>query len=129
MIHRAILGSLERFIGILIEHYAGKFPLFLSPEQVRVLPVADGINEYAERVTTVLTDAGIRAEADLRSQKLGKKIRDAQLAHVNYQVVVGGKEEKAGTVSVRTRSNENLPPMSVDHFVEKLQTEIDRKAL
>lgn len=129
MIHRAILGSLERFIGILIEHYAGKFPLFLSPEQVRILPVADAVNDYAQRVTTVLTDAGIRAEADLRSEKLGKKIRDAQLAHVNYQVVVGGKEEKAGTVSVRTRSNENLPPMSVDHFVDKLKTEIERKVL
>ena len=129
MIHRAILGSLERFIGILIEHYAGKFPLFLSPVQAKVLPVADAFNEYAQRVGTVLTDGGIRAEVDLRSQKLGKKIRDAQMSHVNYQLVIGGREEKDGTVSVRTRGNENLPPMSVDHFVDKLRDEIDRKVL
>jgi len=129
MIHRAILGSLERFIGILIEHYAGKFPLFLSPEQVRILPVSDKFNDYAQRVTTVLSDAGIRVEPDLRSQKLGKKIREAQLAHVNYQVVVGGREEQGGTVSVRTRANENLPAMSVDHFVERLKDEIDRRLL
>jgi len=129
MIHRAVLGSLERFIGILIEHYAGKFPLFLSPVQARVLPVADAFNEYARRVQTVMTDAGIRAEADLRSEKLGKKIRDAQVAHVNYQVVVGGREQTNGTVSVRTRDNENLPAMPVDGFVQKLRDEIERKVL
>ncbi len=124
MIHRAILGSLERFIGILLEHYAGKLPLWLNPEQARVLPVSERFAGYANRVTTVLREAGIRAEADLRSETLSRKVREAQLARVNYQVVVGAREEEAGTVSVRTRKNENLGSIPLPEFVERLHREV-----
>ncbi len=124
MIHRAILGSLERFIGILIEHHAGKLPLWLNPEQARVLPVSERFDAYAGTVTAALREAGIRAEADLRSQTLSRKVREAQLARVNYQVVVGAREEEAGTVSVRTRKNENLGAMPLAEFVERLRREV-----
>lgn len=127
MLHRAILGSLERFIGILIEHFAGKFPMWLNPVQVKVLPVADKFNDYAISVVERLKAAGVRAEADLRSERLGKKIRDAQLSRVNYQVVVGGNEVESGTVSPRTRKNENLEAMTVDDFTARLVAEIASK--
>jgi len=129
MLHRAILGSLERFIGILIEHYAGKFPLFLSPVQARVLPVSDKFNEYAQRVQQAMMNAGLRVEADLRPEKLGKKVRDAQMAHINYQLVIGGREETDGTVSVRTRSNENLGALLLGDLITRLKAEVDGRVL
>ncbi len=129
MLHRAILGSLERFIGILIEHYAGKFPLFLAPEQARVLPVSDKFNDYASQVNDTLRAAGLRSTVDLRPEKLGKKIRDAQLAHVNYQLVIGGREETDHTVSIRTRGNENLGALPVSDLVARMKTEVDGRVL
>jgi len=128
MIHRALLGSLERFIGILIEHYAGRFPLWLNPVGVKVLPVADRFAEYAQKVANTLVAAGIRAEADLRSETLNRKVREAQLAHVNYQLVVGGREMEAGTVSVRTRSGENLGARPLAEVVAMLKDEVARRA-
>lgn len=124
MIHRAILGSLERFIGILLEHYGGKLPLWLNPEQVRVLPVSERFDAYAGTVTAALREAGLRAEADLRAQTLSKKVREAQLARVNYQAIVGAREEEAGAVSVRTRKNENLGAVPLAEFVERLRREV-----
>lgn len=128
MIHRAVLGSLERFIGILLEHHAGKLPLWLNPEQARVLPVSERFDAYAGTVTAALRQAGIRAEADLRSQTLSRKVREAQLARVNYQVVVGAREEEAGTVSVRTRKNENLGAVPLAEFVDRLRREVAERA-
>ena len=116
MVHRAILGSLERFIGILIEHYAGKLPLWLNPEQVRVLPVSDKVDAYTKEVAETLSRQGIRAKADLRNDTLQKKIRDAQLDRVNYQLVVGEREAADGTVTIRSRSNEQLGTQDVASF-------------
>ncbi|HNU67719.1 MAG TPA: threonine--tRNA ligase [Myxococcota bacterium] len=128
MLHRAILGSLERFIGILIENYAGKFPMWLNPVQVKVLPVSDQFNDYAKDVVAKFCAAGLRAEADLRSERLGRKIRDAQLSRVNYQVVVGAAEAENGTVSVRTRKNENLDALPVDEFTARMVNEATSRA-
>jgi len=128
MLHRAILGSLERFIGILIENYAGKFPMWLNPVQVKVLPVSDQFNDYAISVVNQFRAAGLRAEADLRSERLGKKIRDAQLSRVNYQAVVGAEEVAAGTVSVRTRKNENLGALEVPAFTARMVEEMTTRA-
>ncbi|MBR9692301.1 threonine--tRNA ligase [Candidatus Woesearchaeota archaeon] len=105
MIHRAIYGSLERFIGILIEHYAGKFPLWISPRQVRVVPISDRHAKYAEDIAAEMREAGLRVEVDARAETVNKKVRDAQLGQVNYILVVGDKELAEGTVNVRTRDN------------------------
>ena len=121
------MGSFERFIGILIEHYVGKFPMWLNPVQVKVLPVADRFNDYAQLVVDKFKAAGIRAEADMRAERLGRKIRDAQLSHVNYQVVVGGNEAESNTVSVRTRKNDNLGAMAVDDFVARMVEEVSTR--
>ncbi len=124
MIHRAILGSIERFIGILIEHYAGKFPLWLAPVQAAVLPVSDKYLDYAYEITRMFEAAGLRATCDDRKETLGKKLRDAQLARINYQLVVGEREVEAREVSVRTRANEQLGAMDLDAFVARCQAEI-----
>ncbi len=108
MVHRVILGSLERFIGVLIEHFAGAFPVWLAPEQARIVNVTDAQAEHAQKVLARLREAGIRAEADMRNEKLGFKIREAQLEKIPYMLVVGDKEVEAGGVNVRTRSGENL---------------------
>jgi len=128
MIHRAILGSLERFIGILIEHHGGKFPLWLNPTQVKVLPVSEKFADYARTVHQALLDAGLRSEIDLRPEKLGRKVRDAQLARVNYQAICGGREAETGAVAVRTRAGEDLGAMGVPDFVARLQDERNRRA-
>ena len=117
MVHRAILGSLERFIGILLEHYAGKLPLWLSPRQIRLIPVSDNYLGYAEEVVARMRKAGLRAEVDRRNEGVGRKIRDAQLDRVNYQLVVGEKEVEERTVSVRTLANEQLGMVTVDDFI------------
>ncbi len=123
MVHRAILGSVERFLAILTEHYAGAFPSWLAPVQARVLPVADKFNEYAEQVYKKLKDADIRAETDSRSEKLGYKIREAQTQKIPYALVVGGKEQEEGTVAPRKRGGEQLPSMSVEEFIGLLRDE------
>jgi len=117
MIHRAMLGSLERFMGILIEHCAGAFPLWLAPVQVRVLPITDRVAGRAEEIVRALDAADLRAEADLRSEKIGHKIRDAQLEKVPYMLVLGDREAESGQVSVRSRSRGDQGPSSLDAFI------------
>ncbi|HIU67118.1 MAG TPA: threonine--tRNA ligase [Candidatus Caccomorpha excrementavium] len=119
MIHRVVFGSIERFIGILIEHYAGKFPLWLAPVQVKVLPISDKHIDYAKKVTEILKNASIRCEADLRAEKIGYKIRSAQLEKVPYMLIVGQKEEENGTVSVRSREEGDLGEEILKEFIEK----------
>jgi threonyl-tRNA synthetase len=123
MIHRALLGSLERFFGILVEHYGGAFPLWLSPVQAVVLTVTDAQIPYAEEVTRKLVAAGLRAEADLRNEKLGAKIREAQLQKVPFMLVVGDREVAAGQVAPRPRKGKTLPPESVEQFIERVRQE------
>ncbi len=120
MIHRALFGSIERFFGILIEEYAGAFPLWLAPVQVAVLPITDRINEYAEAVTRELRDAGFRVEANLRSDKIGAKIRDAQLQKVPFMLVLGDKEVEEQTVAVRERKQGDIGAMSLEEFKEMI---------
>lgn len=124
MIHRAIFGSLERFIGIITEHYAGKFPLWLSPVQVKVLTIADRHEIYADRVVETLMHESIRVQKDYRAETLNKKIREAQLEQVNYIVVVGDKESETETVSVRTRDNEVKGAITIEEFKKLLIKEI-----
>ncbi len=123
MIHRALMGSLERFIGVLIENYAGAFPTWLAPVQARIMNITDAQNEYSEKVYRELRKTGVRMEKDLRNEKLNYKIREAQLAKIPYMLVVGDREAEAGTVAVRERSGKNLPPMSVADFAAKVREE------
>lgn len=124
MIHRAPFGSMERFVAILIEHCAGKFPLWLTPEQVKILPISDRFNEYAERVSKVLENHDIRALVDDRSEKVGKKIRDAELEKIPYMLILGENEALEGTVSVRRQGVGDLGGMSVEAFAEHIRSEI-----
>ncbi len=127
MIHRAIYGSIERFLGILIEHYAGKFPLWLNPVQVKILTVADKFNDYAEKVAKSMKEAGLRVSLDERAESISKKVRDAQVAKINYILVVGEKEVGEGTVTVRTRDNIVHGAKKVDVFIADLLKEISEK--
>jgi threonyl-tRNA synthetase len=127
MLHRVIYGSLERFFGILTEHYAGKFPLWLSPVQVRILTIADRHSAFADKVYDILNDAGIRVEKDYRAETTSKKVRNAQLDQVNYIVVIGDKESESGTVNVRTRDNVVHGEKELDMFVNELLGEIKIK--
>ncbi len=129
MVHRAVFGSLDRFIGILIEQYAGKFPLWLSPVQVKVLPLADRFNEYAQKVCSQLKEQLIRAEVDDRSESLNKKVREAQLAQINYILVVGEKEQKDHTVNIRTRDNVVHGEKKVDVFLNEVLKEVKERRL
>jgi threonyl-tRNA synthetase len=124
MVHRALLGSIERFFGILIEHYAGAFPLWLAPEQVRVLPVSDKAADYAKRVADALVAASFRVDVDYSSEKLGAKIRSATMQKVPYQVVVGPRDEASGQISVRSRADGDLGAMSIDKFIEILSAKL-----
>ncbi len=124
MIHRVCFGSIERFIGILIEHYAGAFPLWLSPVQVRVLTITENQNEYAESVAEALREKGMRVETDLRNEKIGYKIREARNQKTPYILVLGGKEAEAGTVAVRQRGHEESTVMPLDEFIAKAEGEI-----
>ena len=128
MIHRVVFGSIERFIGVITEHFAGAFPLWLTPVQVKVLPVTDRAHEYAKDLTQKLVDAGIRAEDDCRSEKLGYKIREAQMQKIPYMLVVGDRDMENGTVSVRTRKGEDLGAMTMDAFLSKCLSEIAYKS-
>ncbi len=120
MIHRVVLGSIERFIGVITEHFAGAFPTWLSPVQVKILPITDRTHEYAKAVAEKLEALGIRTEVDLRNEKLGFKIREAQMSKVPYKLVVGDKEAEEGTVAVRTRDADK-GAMPVDEFIAKIQ--------
>ncbi|HEY7167606.1 MAG TPA: threonine--tRNA ligase [Candidatus Binatia bacterium] len=124
MIHRAVLGSIERFMGILIEHCAGAFPLWIAPVQVRILTVTDDQKDYAGGIFSALRKAGFRVELDDRNEKLGYKIREAQLAKIPYALVIGDKEVQSGTVTARRRGGENLPAASTADFIERLRSEI-----
>ena len=125
MLHRVIFGSIERFIGVLIENYAGAFPTWLAPVQVKLLPIADAHKEYAEKVKEELEDVGIRVEIDSRNEKIGYKIREAQLEKVPYMLVLGDKEKEAGTVGVRSRKDGDIGAMPIDEFIAKVVEEID----
>ena len=127
MIHRVAFGSIERFIGILIEHFAGAFPTWLAPVQVKVLPISEKFLDYGEKVKKALDDAGIRAELDVRSEKIGYKIREAQNQKIPYMLVVGAKEEELGVVAVRTRLGGDQGQKSLADFVEMIKTEIAEK--
>ena len=123
MLHRATIGSMERFMGILIEHYGGAFPLWLSPEQVVVLNVSEHQADYAAAVADALRKAGWRAAADLRNEKISYKIREHSLQKLPYQLIVGDKEKQAANVAVRTRGGEDLGAMSLSVFIERLRNE------
>jgi len=126
MIHRALMGSLERFIGVLIEHYAGAFPLWLAPEQARIMNITDDQAAYCAQVYARLRARGIRIEQDVRNEKLNYKIREAQLMKVPYMLIVGEREKEEGTVTVRLRDGQNLPAMSPDAFVDLVVDECKR---
>lgn len=129
MIHRAPFGSLERFIGVLIEHFAGSFPLWLAPEQGRILTVSDKSEEYGRLVESQMRNAGIRVKGDYRSEKLGAKIRDGQLEMIPYMMIVGPRDAENGTVSVRDRIDGDLGAIPVAEAIAKFQTEIDDKTV
>ena len=129
MIHRVAFGSIERFIGILIEHFAGAFPTWLAPVQVKVLPISDKFAEYGESVRKQLDEAGIRVELDTRSEKIGYKIREAQMQKIPYMLIVGQKEQEEGLVAVRSRFAGDEGQKSLAAFVEAVKEEIRTKAV
>ncbi len=129
MVHRALFGSVERFFGVLIEHYAGAFPLWLAPVQVAVLPITDRVNEYAEGVGRSLREAGLRVEVNTRSEKIGAKIRDAQMQKVPFMLVCGDREAESGQVAVRERTKGDIGVMSIDDFGAMARRLVDSRAL
>ena len=128
MIHRVVFGSIERFIGVITEHFAGAFPTWLAPVQVRVMTVSDKYNDYAQEVCDKLKSLGVRAETDLRNERTGYKIREAQMQKIPYMIVVGEKEKEAGTVAVRTRAGVDMGALAFDDFAAKLTEEIASRA-
>ena len=128
MIHRVVFGSIERFIGVITEHFAGAFPVWLSPVQVKVMPITDRAADYAKSVAARLDAAKVRVETDLRNEKIGYKIREAQLQKIPYMLVVGDKEAEAGTVSVRTRAGVDLGAMPLDEFMDKIGEQISSRS-
>lgn len=124
MIHRALMGSLERFIGVLIEQYAGAFPVWFAPTQARIMNITDAQTDYCEEVYRKIRQAGIRIEKDLRNEKLNYKIREAQHDKIPYMLIVGDKEKEDGTVSVRLKNGDNLPPMKIEEFTRKIEEEV-----
>ncbi len=129
MIHRVIYGSIERMMGVLIEHFAGAFPLWLAPEQVRVLSLTERNNDYAEQIRNQLFDLGFRAEVDTRNEKIGYKIREALSMKVPYLIIVGDEEEQNKTISIRGRGNENKSGLILQDFIERLKNEINSKKI
>jgi len=128
MIHRAVTGSTERFMAMLIEHFAGAFPVWLSPLQVMVIPIADRHIEYADKVAETLKAAGIRVEVDVRGERMNAKVRDAQMQKVPYMLVVGDKEAAANAVAVRLRTNENLGALPLVDFMERIADRVRTKS-
>ena len=129
LVHRAIFGSFERFIGIITEHFAGAFPVWLSPVQVSILPISDHQKEYAEKIKAILEEKGIRVELDARQEKIGYKIREAQLQKVPYMLILGEKEVEANAVGVRKRKEGDIGQMSIEDFVSMIIKEIEEKAM
>ena len=129
MIHRAILGSLERFYGVMLEHFGGDLPPWLAPEQVRVLPITDGINDYAEKVVSELQSHGLRAEVDWRSEKLGFKIRDGETMKVPYLLVVGQREADDGNVSLRLRHRRDEGVKSLEEVTQRIVAAVNTRSL
>ena len=129
MIHRALFGSMERFFGVLIEHYAGAFPLWLAPVQVAVLPITDRVNEYVIRVANELRDSHLRVEMNLRSEKIGAKIRDAQLQKVPFMLVLGDREMEQAMVAVRERLQGDIGVMSLAEFTKMALNLVETRAL
>jgi threonyl-tRNA synthetase len=129
MIHRAPFGSMERFMAVLIEHTAGKFPLWLTPDQVVVLPISEKYHDYAEKVLKFLNNYDIRTLIDSRNEKIGKKIRDNELKRIPYLLVVGEKEEAEGTVSVRRQGEGDKGSMKLDSFRDFIQEEVDKQMI
>jgi threonyl-tRNA synthetase len=128
VIHRAVSGSFERFIAILIEHFAGNFPLWLAPEQVRVIPITDGQNEYAAQIADQLKEQGVRISADLGTDRMNGKIRQAQLMKVPYMLVVGANEAEAGVVSLRMRDGSQQNNIPLAEFTARIKDRIARRA-
>lgn len=129
VIHRVIYGSIERFLGILIEHFAGKFPTWLAPVQVKVLPISNKFNEYSESIKKKLSENGIRVEMDYRDEKIGYKIREARNERIPYIIVVGEKEEKENTISLRSRKNGDEGTFKLESLIERISNEIRNKEL
>jgi threonyl-tRNA synthetase len=129
MVHRALFGSVERFFGVLIEHYAGAFPMWLAPVQVAILPITDRVNDYAQELADELRDAGFRVEANLRSEKIGAKIRDAQLQKVPFMLVVGDREKEQRAVAVRERAKGDIGAMPIEDFKEMARRLVETRAL
>ena len=128
MIHRAMFGSIERFIGVITEHFAGAFPTWLNPVQVKLLPIADRHMDYMNKIKDALDAKGIRVEIDERNEKIGYKIREAQLEKVPYMLVAGDKDIENGVVSVRSRKDGDLGAMTLEDFTAKILEEIETKA-
>ena len=128
MVHRALFGSVERFFGILVEHYAGAFPVWLAPVQTTVLPITDKQSPYANEVAEKLKAAGIRVTVDDRSEKINLKIRDAQMQKVPYMLVIGGREAEAGQVAVRHRKRADLGVTTLEEFLKTITAEIAAKS-
>jgi threonyl-tRNA synthetase len=129
MIHRVVLGSIERFIGVITEHFAGAFPVWLNPVQVKVLPITDRACEYADQISAQLDEQGFRVEVDHRNEKIGKKIREAQLQKTPYMLVVGDRDMEAQTVSVRLRTGEDLGAMPLSQFTDRIREKVQTKSL
>ena len=129
IIHRAPFGSMERFVSILIEHFAGDFPLWLSPLQVKILPISDDYLDYANVVETKIKEIGIRVETDKRSEQIGARIRDAETDKVPYMIIVGSEEENSQTVSVRRHKQGDIGTFSLNDFIYTLQHEVAEKQL
>jgi threonyl-tRNA synthetase len=127
MIHRALLGSMERFMGVLIEHYAGAFPVWLAPVQAILIPIADRHLDYANEVADRYREKGLRVDVDARSERMNAKIRDAQLQKIPYMLIVGDREAEAGTVSVRLRSEEDLGPMTQEAFLARILGDVKKR--
>ena len=128
MIHRALLGSIERFFGVLIEHYAGVFPLWLAPVQVVVINITDEQKEYATEIHKKLLNAGIRSELNIKNERLNYKIREATLSKIPYMLVVGKKENDENRISIRTLTDKNLQSMTVDEFLSCLKEKIQNRS-
>ena len=127
MIHRVVFGSIERFIGILTEHFAGKFPTWLAPVQVKILPIADRHNEFCEKLMNAMKDQGIRCEMDTRTEKTGYKIREAQLQKIPYMLVIGDNEVNDNIISVRSRDEGDMGTFNPDEFIAKLVSDIKNR--
>ena len=127
MLHRAILGSLERFIGVLLEHYAGKLPLWLAPQQAVMMNITDKQADYVVDITQKLKKQGVRVKSDLRNEKIGFKIREHTLAHIPHLLIAGDREVESRTISVRTMDGSDLGSMSLDQYVKFVETEVSKR--